>query len=632
MLKAAFFKEGNESKRFFRGCGSFGQINGDVSRNENEIFYETDKYRINCEYQCDDYGVFTRNDTFTNKSNEDISVNCLKSRFVFEGGEYQVYTQFNHWLTESMGGWQPLVTSVSASGGSVRTTHNATPFIALWNEQTQRGVAFHIKPNCAWEMKVTKAGHNNMYTKVVVELGMLDYNLGLKVSPDETVNMPEIICYEFKNKIDMDCYKLHNYMHTHYPRRQLPIIYDTWMYRFDHITYENVSSQIKLAKELGVEYFFIDAGWFGKGADWYLSIGDWSENTTSALKGRMIDIANQVREAGMKFGIWLEPGRAFRESDAVKNHPDYYILGDVNSSYFFDYANDEAREWMLNIIFDLVEKYGIEYIKDDFNGDMYFDAHNSAFLKYHEGHMKFVKAIKDRYPDLYLSSCASGGQRMELQNYTEYDSSWPSDNESPYDEMEIYKETILRLPPQAMERWVAVHSLMEYEEFYAPFASTNDNITERMIACGDATWRNLSGVKHSFMDGYMTCGPIGFSCDLTRISPKAFEHFREFVAKVKENREFWKTAVARILCDTPAITAYEYSDMSLSKIVVQLFTHKTQQTVFKLYPVVDINKTYSVNGEIRTGADILENGIELISRDDMENWNEMLQMNLDEVL
>ena len=370
MLKPLFFEKGNESKRFFKCCGSFGEISGEVSRNENTVFYETDRYRINCEYQCDEYGVFTRNDSFTNKSGEDINVNCLKSRFVFEGGEYQVYTQFNSWLTESMGGWQPLVTSISASGGRVRTTHNATPFMALWNEQTQRGVAFHIRPNCAWEMKVTKAGHNNIYTKVVVELGMLDFNLDMKVSPDETVNMPEIICYEFKNKLDMDCYKLHNYMHTHYPRRQLPIIYDTWMYKFDYITYENVSSQIKLAADLGVEYFFIDAGWFGKGADWYLSIGDWSENTVSALKGRMIDIANEVRKAGMKVGIWLEPGRAFRDSDAVKNHPDYYILGDVNGSYFFDYSNEEARKWMLDIIFGLIEKYGIEYIKDDFNGDM----------------------------------------------------------------------------------------------------------------------------------------------------------------------------------------------------------------------------------------------------------------------
>lgn len=264
---------------------------------------------------------------------------------------------------------------------------------------------------------------------------------------------------------------------------------------------------------------------------------------------------------------------------------------------------------------------------------MYFDVNRCAFLKYHEGHAKFIQAIKDKYPDLYLSSCAAGGQRLELQNYTEFDSNWPSDNESPYEEMRIYKDTILRLPPQAMERWVAIHSLMEYEDFYTPFAEYNDSETERLIACADATWRNIVGVKHSFMDGYMSCGSIGFSCDLTRISSKASEHFKNFITQFKKERTFWKNAVVRILCDTDSVTAYEYSDMLLSNVVIQLFTHKTRQTVFKLYPIVCSDKKYRVdNGEIRLGTDIIESGIELCTRDDMDNWNEMLQMKLVEVL
>lgn len=271
-----------------------------------------------------------------------------------------------------------------------------------------------------------------------------------------------------------------------------------------------------------------------------------------------------------------------------------------------------------NTIFHETDKYRVEceYRCDDYG----VFTRNDSFTNISDEDIN-VNCLKSRF-------VFEGG---EYQVYTQFNH-WPSDNESPYDEMRIYKDTILRLPPQAMEKWVVVHSLMEYEEFYSPFASYNDNITERMIACGDATWRNLTGVKTSFMDGYMTCGPIGFSCDLTRISPKALEHFKEFILKVKENREFWKTAVAGILCDTSAITAYEYSDMSLSKIVVQLFTHKTQQIIFKLYPVVDVNKTYSVNGKIRTGADILENGIELITREDIDNWNDMIQMTLEEIL
>ena len=146
-------------KCFFRGCGSFGEIRGDLAREWQKVFQETESYRISCEYEQDAYGVFTRNDVFENVSNESLDVQCLKSRFVFDGGEYQVYTQFNAWQNESFGGWQPLVSSVGVTGGSSRLTKDAAPFMVLWDEQENRGVAFHLVPNCSWEMKVTRASH-----------------------------------------------------------------------------------------------------------------------------------------------------------------------------------------------------------------------------------------------------------------------------------------------------------------------------------------------------------------------------------------------------------------------------------------------------------------------------------------
>lgn len=632
MFTKTFFEKGNNSKCFFRGYGSFGEIKGEVVRDGNTILNKTTDYKIQSKYEVDEYGVCTRNDLFTNTSHRDIEVNCLKSRFIFDGGEYQVYTQFCNWQAESKGIWQPLSTSVSVSGASIRTVQDGAPFLALWSEQENRGFALHLVPNSAWEIKVSQVGRLGKYTQIVVEAGIMDYNFAVTLAPGETISMPELICYEFKNKTDMDCYKLHNYFHTHYPRRQMPIIYDTWMFCFDHVGCENVSAQIPLAAELGVEYFFVDAGWFGKGKDWSDSVGDWSENTTGAFCGNMAIIADKVRSAGMKFGLWIEPERAKAGSESVKAHPEYYIHGDVHAeSYFLDFANAEAREWMLGVIFDLIERYGIEYIKDDFNADMYFDTRHEAYLRYREGHKKFIEAIRDRYPDIYLSSCAAGGMRMELNNYKLFDSSWPSDNENPYDEMKIYKETILRIPPQGFERWVAVHSLEGFKPFYRSFAGSNRGNIERLIACGDAIWKHLVGVQPSFLDGYMTGGPVGFSCDLALVSPEMRSHFKEFVAKTKENREFWKTAVVRILCDTPTVTVFQYSDMELSRLVLQLFTDHTQQDNFRIYPVLNEEKNYRINdGEVYSGKEIMEEGIAISSLPG-DNWREMLEVTLQEI-
>ena len=351
MFTENFFKKCDDVKGYFRAYGSFGEMHGNVEKGENLVFQETDDYKIECRYQKDEYGVFSRKDKFTNKSGKELNLRCLKSRFNFEGGEYEVYTQFNNWQTESKGSWQPLVTSVSAGGPSFRTTTNATPCMVLWNNQTNRGVAFHLLPNSAWEIKVTRARKTAKHSVVVVEMGISDYNFDLNLADGESVEMPEIICYEVRNKLDMDCYKLHNYMHKNYPRRQMPVIYDTWMYKFDYIDYDTIASQIEPAANLGVEYFFIDAGWFGKGDNWSVSVGDWSENTKTKLAGRMIDIANKVRENGMKFGLWLEPERAAPTSDSVNEHPEFYMDSDVEwDQCFLDFANPDEREWMLGVV------------------------------------------------------------------------------------------------------------------------------------------------------------------------------------------------------------------------------------------------------------------------------------------
>lgn len=632
MFTSSFFAQGTDVKYFFQGCGSFGEFRGEVNRNNGVISHETENYILQCRYETNAYGVCTRNDSLTNRSNQPFTVRDIKSRFIFEGGEYQVYTQFCNWQSESRGAWQKLSTAVSVNGASTRTTLNAAPFLALWNEQEQRGVAIHLLPNAAWEMKVTRVGHSGKYSKVMVTAGISSYNFDLTLSPGQVLSLPQMICYEFKNKVDMDCHKLHHYLHERYPRREMPILYNTWMYCFDHLRFDNVSTQIDLAADLGVEYFIIDAGWFGNGSGWMNSVGDWEENTEGAFEGRMIDIAEKVRSAGMKFGLWIEPERAMPNCNAVRQHPDFYIPGDVDSDYcFLDFANPTAREWMLHVIFGLIERYGVAYIKDDFNANLYFDNSNAAFLRYHEGHKKFIQAIREKYPNLYLSSCAGGGMRMELNNYTEFDSNWPSDNESPYDEMKIYKETILRLPPQGFERWVAVHSLGGFEPFYRSFSEYNGDNTERMVACGDAIWRHIVGIQPSYLEGYMTGGPIGFSCDLTLLSASVRNRFKEFIAKIKQDRAFWMTAVARILCDTETVTAFQYSDVELSKVVVQLFTDHSEQESFRVYPVVNEEKTYRVNDSIISGRKIAEEGIVLALPMGQDNWYSMLELTLETV-
>ena len=631
MFNVNHFLSGTLAREYFRGHGSFGEICGEVTRTEQTIVNKSDAYEITCTYEKDAYGVFSRKDVFKNISDEPIHVNGLKSRFVLPGDEYQVYTQFNNWQHESTGRWQDLVTAISVASASTRLTMGGTPFMVLWSEQARRGVALHLIPNCAWEIKAFRTGAQSKHTNVVVDLGLSDYGMDVVLQPGESIEMPEILCYEVRNQLDCDCWKLHNYMHNRAPRKAMPMLYNTWLCRFDNLDYDVLIRQAELAAQLGIEYYLIDAGWFGKGAAWSLSVGDWKENMTGALYGKMIDVANKVRSLGMKFGLWLEPERAVPTADNVRDYPQYYLKGGTEEEpyYFLDFGNDEARQWMLDIVFGLIDHYGIEYIKDDYNADLFYDPKHTSFMDYHAGHAKFIKAIRDRYPNIYLTNCGSGGIRLDLNSYMLFDSAWPSDNESPYIEMRMYRDTILRMPPQGFERWIAAHSIDDKQDFYRCFEGSNSGKLERMVACGDAVWHHLVGVQESFMDGYMTCGPVGFSCDLRLWSESALAHAKEKIAKIKEEREFWKTAVARILCDTKSVTTFQYSDMDLNKIVVQLFTGETMQKTFRVYPVVDETKTYRLaDGSEMTGRQIAEEGIGLVTETWLDNWHEMMEISL----
>ena len=89
---------------------------------------------------------------------------------------------------------------------------------------------------------------------------------------------------------------------------------------------------------------------------------------------------------------------------------------------------------------------------------------------------------------------------------------------------------------------------------------------------------------------------------------------------MKDRREFYKTAVARIIADTETVTAYEYSDMELSKIIVQVITGESIQNTFLVHPDVDITKKYKINNfEIMSGKEIDENGLRM----EFDPWNDI---------
>src|SRR3989338_2971305 len=75
-------------------------------------------------------------------------------------------------------------------------------------------------------------------------------------------------------------------------------------------------------KELGIEYYWLDAGWFEGG--WPMGAGNWfvkKDGFPAGLKG----LSNALKEMGVKFILWFEPERVVIGTQLWREHPEWLV-------------------------------------------------------------------------------------------------------------------------------------------------------------------------------------------------------------------------------------------------------------------------------------------------------------------
>lgn len=207
------------------------------------------------------------------------------------------------------------------------------------------------------------------------------------------------------------------------------------------------------AKNLGIDLFLLDDGWFGNKYprnDDKAGLGDWQEDKKKLPSG----IGYLVKEAAkkeIKFGIWLEPEMVNPKSELYEQHPEWILkLPNRDENYgrnqlVLDMINPQVQDFVFQIVDDLMTKNpGIAFIKWDCNRSM-TNAY-SPFMKEKQTHLyiNYTKAlysvmdrIRAKYPHLPIMLCAGGGGRTDygaLKYFTEF---WPSDNTDAFERIFI---------------------------------------------------------------------------------------------------------------------------------------------------------------------------------------------------
>ena len=229
---------------------------------------------------------------------------------------------------------------------------------------------------------------------------------------------------------------------------------------------KSLAELMKDAKDLGVDMFLLDDGWFANKyprKDDHAGLGDW-EATASKLPDGIPGMVRDAKAAGVKFGIWVEPEMVNPKSELFEKHPEWVIMQPNRDTYYYrnqlvlDLSNPEVQDYVFGVIDRIMtENPDVAYFKWDCNSpitNIY-----SPYLKDEQGHLyidhvrgvyNVFSRVKAKYPTLPMMLCSGGGARMDYEALKYFSEFWCSDNTDPYERLYIQWSISKFFPAKAM--------------------------------------------------------------------------------------------------------------------------------------------------------------------------------------
>lgn len=412
---------------------------------------------------------------------------------------------------------------------SIRGTssHQMNPFVALVDKDTTEfagdayGFAFVYSGNHKFEIE------KDPYSQTRVVIGINDYNFNWELQAKDSFQTPEVIMAYSDNGLNKMSQAFHSLIHdriirSKYKDQVRPILVNNWEATYFDFTEEKLKPIVDDAKDMGIEMFVLDDGWFGHRDDDNSSLGDWAVFKKKFPNG-LDHFADYVHQQGLKFGLWFEPEMISVDSNLYKKHPDYlmHVPGRKPSPARNQYVLDLGREEVRNNIFEQMKKIldsgKIDYIKWDMNrhlsdvyeADLPANRQGEVYHRYVLGLYDLSEKIVDRYPDLLIEGCSGGGGRFDAGMAYYNPQIWASDDSDAIDRLSIQYGTSLVYPQSMMTSHVSV-SPNEQNGRITPFK------TRGIVAM----W-----------------GDLGYELDLTKMNEKDRQSVKEQVKEYKKIRK-----------------------------------------------------------------------------------------------
>jgi alpha-galactosidase len=352
--------------------------------------------------------------------------------------------------------------SISSSRGSSSAVHN--PFVALRRASTTEdhgeaiGVALVYSANFLAEVEVEPFGSARL------RIGIDPETFAWSLPPGAEFATPEAVVVHTTEGLGAMSDAFHRLFRERLARgvwrdRPRPILVNNWEGTYFDFDEDRLVAIATVARDLGIELFVLDDGWFGKRDDDTSSLGDWFVDRRKLPNG--IDgLARRITELGIGFGLWIEPEMASERSELFAAHPDWVIgipgrsRTEGRQQLVLDLGRPEVVGHLERVLGEVLGSGPITYVKWDMNrwisepwsAALPPDRQGEFFHRYILGVYELYDRLTRRFPDILFESCASGGGRFDAGMLAYAPQAWTSDDTDAIERLAIQWGSSLAYP------------------------------------------------------------------------------------------------------------------------------------------------------------------------------------------
>lgn len=427
-----------------------------------QVFYETD--------------VITRKVRVINKEDQEIKLNKVMSfQIDFDHQHFEMTTFTGSWANEMN------IQKVPVRGAALNisslcgvSSNRANPFFMLSDPHTSEdfGKCYGFNLVYSGNHYASVSPGSNGGSRVMSGINPTEFQWHLRSG--ETFDTPEVVLSFSDAGFNTLSHQFHRFIEKHIVRgtwqyKQRPILINSWEAHYFKFNEKKLVSLAKKAKDIGIELFVLDDGWFGERNDDKSSLGDWFVNKKKLPNG-IEGLAKKIEELGMSFGIWVEPEMVNENSQCYKEHPSWVVKipnrahSEGRNQLILDLTKREVQDYLIEKMTNIFSIEGVSYVKWDMNRN-FSDAYSSDlpserqgefFHRYTLGLYRVLKELTTAFPHILFESCASGGNRFDLGMLCYMPQIWTSDNTDAISRLRIQEGVSYGYPLSVMGAHVSV--------------------------------------------------------------------------------------------------------------------------------------------------------------------------------